>query len=82
MTLISFQSSMEDAVKELEKKWAKVQENALKQPSPGMVSYHISNSIQIGSMSVLDGVYMALSSSTTMASYCCVVFPNFLPSIC
>ncbi|XP_014503174.1 uncharacterized protein LOC106763477 isoform X1 [Vigna radiata var. radiata] len=27
-------SSMEDAVKELEKKWAKVQENALKQPSP------------------------------------------------
>ncbi|BAU01474.1 hypothetical protein VIGAN_11071500 [Vigna angularis var. angularis] len=27
-------SSMEDAVKQLEKKWAKVQENALKQPSP------------------------------------------------
>ncbi|CAJ1947330.1 unnamed protein product [Sphenostylis stenocarpa] len=27
-------SSMEDAVQELEKKWAKVQENALKQPSP------------------------------------------------
>lgn len=27
-------NSMEDAVKELEKKWAEVQENALKQPSP------------------------------------------------
>ncbi|QCD93056.1 spindle pole body component 110 [Vigna unguiculata] len=27
-------NSMEDAVKELEKKWARVQENALKQPSP------------------------------------------------
>ncbi|WJX70762.1 hypothetical protein P8452_54834 [Trifolium repens] len=27
-------SSMEDTVKELEKKWAEVQENALKQPSP------------------------------------------------
>jgi len=31
-------------VKVLEKKWAKVQENALKQPSPGMISYHISDS--------------------------------------
>ncbi|KAG4395821.1 hypothetical protein GLYMA_19G041200v4 [Glycine max] len=28
-------SSMENAVHELEKKWAQVQENALKQPSPG-----------------------------------------------
>lgn len=26
---------MEGVVKELEKKWAEVQENALKQPSPG-----------------------------------------------
>jgi hypothetical protein len=29
---------MEDTVKELEKKWAEVQENALKQPSPGIIS--------------------------------------------
>jgi hypothetical protein len=30
---------MEDTVKALEKKWAAVQENALKQPSPGIISY-------------------------------------------
>lgn len=39
ITLISFQSSMENAVHELEKKWAQVQENALKQPSPGIISF-------------------------------------------
>jgi len=30
---------MENDVQELEKKWAEVQENALKQPSPGIISY-------------------------------------------
>lgn len=29
---------MEDTVKALEKKWAEVQESALKQPSPGTIS--------------------------------------------
>ena len=30
------QSTMEEAVRDLEKKWSKVQDNALKQPSPGI----------------------------------------------
>lgn len=30
---------MEETVKGLEKKWAAVQENALKHPSPGIISY-------------------------------------------
>lgn len=32
---------MEDIVQDLEKKWAQVQENALKQPTPG-IQYHMS----------------------------------------
>lgn len=31
---------MEENVKELEKKWAEMQENALKQPSPGVYYYY------------------------------------------
>lgn len=38
---------MEDTVKELEKKWAEVQENALKQPSPGVIPYFCFMSIYI-----------------------------------
>lgn len=34
-TCLISQSSMEETVQDLEKKWSKVQDNALKQPSPG-----------------------------------------------